>query len=285
MPALLFDSPNFFSQNTNSVLNASYGTIINFLHNSGLPRTDDLGQLDLSTAVPAQNALMGYTIHQFSDSIQSTLPIFIKFFWRGSNHSPVRWIVDVQVGAETNGAGSFVGTSSPSIRITDGAQPYESGHVLSCDTNRLFMYLCPRVSFSATAHLFYIERVRNSEGEPSDLGVFYGSSNGSNHGFISPNLTLVNFVTIPSIKPPVSAVNNFGTDVFCYPIFPTRGGRIFNPLIGILTTTTSGWISREVYNITDPYGVVRPYLHQYSDGIMGYARNSGNQVGLMALWT
>lgn len=76
----------------------------------GLTQTADTGQINWTTVTYSStaNAIQGYEIWRFNDTLQSTYPIFLKFEYGTGNASthPGVWIT---IGTGSNGSGAIIG--------------------------------------------------------------------------------------------------------------------------------------------------------------------------------
>lgn len=81
----------------------------------GLEQTTDTGQLDLSTTSPnafdASNFDYGYSVFKWTDSYQTTYPIFIKVNYRNDGFYNYRGVLQITVGQGSNGSGTITGTT------------------------------------------------------------------------------------------------------------------------------------------------------------------------------
>lgn len=86
----------------------------------GLIQTADTGQINWTTVTrPGVSTDAGYEIWRFDDSMQSTAPIFLKFFYgTGSTASVPR--IRVDVGTASDGAGGLSGVGSGDIHVCNG---------------------------------------------------------------------------------------------------------------------------------------------------------------------
>lgn len=86
----------------------------------GLTQTADTGQINPATVVvPAANAVAGYQIWRFNDTLQATSPIFIKLeYGLGSTVAVPNMIITV--GQGSNGSGTLTGTLSARVSCGGG---------------------------------------------------------------------------------------------------------------------------------------------------------------------
>ena len=83
----------------------------------GLTQTSDTGQMSMTSlpvGVATVNYTYGYNVYQFTDSYQSTFPIYIKITWASAAQAN-RGLVNIQVGTGTNGSGTLTGKISSSF--------------------------------------------------------------------------------------------------------------------------------------------------------------------------
>lgn len=92
----------------------------------GLEQTTDTGQLDLSTTSPNAVATFaydyGYSVFKWTDSYQTTYPIFIKVNYRNDNQATTtsRGILQITVGQGSNGSGTITGTTQELYPLSTG---------------------------------------------------------------------------------------------------------------------------------------------------------------------
>ena len=124
--------------NTNAGFQAWGSELATAIQAVGFTKTSDTGQINWSTvATPtANNTVAGYEIYQFTDSLQSTSPIFFKVeYGSGPNHVaaasgyPMVWIT---VGKATDGAGNLMGVTT--TRATTMGMSSASGGITSPST-------------------------------------------------------------------------------------------------------------------------------------------------------
>lgn len=115
-----------YVSNLNHLADAGFRAWSKELHDemvaAGLVQTADTGQINFTTATrPATNAVAGYTIYRFNDTLQATAPIFIKFEWgTASTNQPQ---VFATVGTGSDGAGNITGVSTTRVGIWINASP------------------------------------------------------------------------------------------------------------------------------------------------------------------
>lgn len=146
----------------------------------GLTQTSDTGQINWATVVRAgTNSNAGYEIRAFSDTLQSTRPVYIRIdFGTGSSTSSPR--LQWSVGTGTNGAGTLTGVILATVTDTMFATGAGS------TTNYTSLMYCDGSSFawfhnidytgaptSTTPGWFMIERSRDSSGTATSEGVWW----------------------------------------------------------------------------------------------------------------
>src|ERR1700761_4788031 len=88
----------------------------------GVTQTTYTGQINTSTVTRAgtTNTAAGYVILKFNDTLQATVPVFIKLeFGSGSTAttSPQMWIT---IGAGSNGSGTLTGITTTRVAVGNG---------------------------------------------------------------------------------------------------------------------------------------------------------------------
>ena len=126
-------------QSTDAAFRTWVAEIITQLAAVGLTQTADTGQINTSTVTrAASNTAAGYTIWRFSDTLQSTSPVFLKLeFGSGStgNTYPQMW---VSISTGTNGTGTLNNLAG----VTPVRFVCTSGNYPSSTTNFYPSYFC-----------------------------------------------------------------------------------------------------------------------------------------------
>jgi hypothetical protein len=157
----------------------------NALLTVGLTKTADTGQIDwLTVTKPLANNTAGYEIWRFNDALQSTMPIYMKF-WFNSGTNIIYPTMNVQFGTGSDGAGNLTGPSavfgsddvysSPNrvfTGTTPGALTYPSYFCYNT-TYGTFSFIWKYGSTSGgEMHGFMsVARMSNVDGTPNDAGV------------------------------------------------------------------------------------------------------------------
>lgn len=85
-----------------------------------LVQTADTGQINTASVVRAAiNSDAGYAVFRFTDTLQATVPVFVKFFF-GSGSATTIPRIRVQVGTASNGSGTISGTGSANTDTLTG---------------------------------------------------------------------------------------------------------------------------------------------------------------------
>jgi hypothetical protein len=137
---------------------------------AGWSRTADTGQINWTTVTKPGTitTAAGYVIYAFTDSLQSTVPIYIKIeFGTGVVviTYPGLWIT---VGTGSDGAGTLTGVFFARLRL-DSTAPGNLTYKLSATSSRLAASLA--WDSSSTHWGIGIERTHNSSGADTDTGA------------------------------------------------------------------------------------------------------------------
>lgn len=142
---------------------------------SGLIQTADTGQIDWTTVtLPANNAVGGYEIWRFNDTLQGTTPIFLKVeYASGSNIGrPSLWLT---IASASNGSGTLTGTTyfsraamAITTAVTVGTYP-----LYACHTDGFFGLTAYRRAITGTSGGFHfmICRTVDAAGTITSTGV------------------------------------------------------------------------------------------------------------------
>lgn len=134
---------------------------------AGLTQTGDTGQINLTTVTaPATNTYAGYDIFVFTDTEQSTDPIYLKLEY-GKGGATSRLQLRMTVGTGSDGAGNIVNPSTARA-ITPNANSSGNAYVGGSFFNGMFVLI---VSINAsgstpigTQLFFAVERGRDLDG-------------------------------------------------------------------------------------------------------------------------
>lgn len=260
----------------------------------GLVQTSDTGQINWTTVNrnTTGDGLAGYEIWKFNDTLQATVPVFIRVEYRCGSGSTNRWQVWISVGFATDGAGNLTGTqktTSTRCQSSSDATLYGSATCLfSGSTNRIAAAAWPGVAGSTISMFFLVERSKDNNGADTGDGV---------HIFLACGGTGVTHVKswqylpftggVPTAEPQATAIltNNsssvFGTTIHMGVPIPIAGS-MMNPGIGFLVYTTADYardttVSQTIYGASHTYYTLGPNW-QFVAGCGGFATLSANGV-------
>lgn len=143
----------------------TWGSAISAALNAiGLVQTGDTGQINWSTVTRASaNTEAGYEMWRFDDTLQTTVPIFIRVSYRTGSSSSYP-ALRVACGTGTNGAGSLTGIFSAG-----------SGYWQQTSATTNFMYAssdgsCASLHILNSQFSLGVERFRDDDGDPNSDG-------------------------------------------------------------------------------------------------------------------
>lgn len=191
----------------------------------GWTMTSDTGQINFATVTKpgVVSTAAGYNMFRMSDSLQATVPCFLKIEYGCGNSTtyPACWVT---VGSATDGAGNLSGRVSSRITLgiqAGGVTVYPSRFSIS--TNRL----CLNLWYGATYNpVLAIERTHDASGADTSAGImiFAYGWNGSAATVNSQVLLTAGPVTTMNTSywnttlPPALTTNAFASDVYLYPV-------------------------------------------------------------------
>lgn len=199
------------------------------LANAGLVQTPDTGQINWASVTrPGSNAVAGYEIWRFDDTLQGTAPVFLKLSYGTGNHTSGPRLT-LQVGTGSDGSGNLTGTLS-------GIFVNNSGAAHTSDT-AYPSYLCVTEGFFGLNHkagmpsindassVFTVERLHDSSGAPTGDGVFITSHSHAGGSTGPVAVQYLKFSGAPEAFPQRTSVNDSGLSVVPQrPITSTIGG-------------------------------------------------------------
>ncbi len=198
----------------------------------GFTKTADTGQIDWTTvAAPvAGSTYQGYEIRQFTDAIQSTVPILVKLEY-GSNTTTggVGVCIRITVGSASDGGGTLTGDVSAYFYITSGNSTTPLTSYISSDGGRINLALW--VSNTNYCCAFWIERLKDSNGAATDDGVHIFSAtqaNSRNYTYTATQFLPPSGAAYPAaVSRATSALQNLGAtyneNIGLFPIYPNLG--------------------------------------------------------------
>lgn len=203
--------PAFFN------VDADFQAWVQGIHNAlaalgTLTQTADTGQINPATVVkPAANAVAGYEVWRFSDTLQATVPVFIKIEYAGGSPA-TRPNLYVTVGSGSNGAGTLTGQVGTRAQLNPSGDK-TSGAVLpmyACnggDGSALQLAVNIDLASSTYGFMFHVMRPRDNNGNPTNEGVVFAwwsiGSSGANIQFIPATGTIPGAVNgqMPFVSP------------------------------------------------------------------------------------
>lgn len=197
--------------------------------------TSDTGQINFTTvtAPGVVNTSAGYNIFKMNDSLQATAPCYLKLEYGcgASTTYPAIW---VSVGTGTDGAGNLTGFLG--VR----AQVYYQGNSISyftsrysIDTNRLTVALWAQQAYG---FFFCVERMHDSTGADTNLGILYATANTAGAGYsgavytTGPNTSYMSGWNV--VLPTTVTSMAFGSTVYLTPV-RTIGLGETSPFLGM----------------------------------------------------
>lgn len=197
------------TQPMNSGANAAalkaWGAAVSALFSgAGLVATSDTGQVNWTTVTPTYNvtnstdALVGYEIWKFNDSLQATKPIVLRVEYRDgffSSGSVNYAYLNIAIGTTTDGAGNLTGTfTGQNVRLSPSGttSPYSASqlHWSSGDGSYFNLAVAPQATGAVAANLgvgtFWIDRTRDASGAITNEGACWGGCGYQNNSLPAP---------------------------------------------------------------------------------------------------
>jgi hypothetical protein len=240
----------------------TWGSAINAkLASMGLINTADTGQINWTTVLASTvtNTSQGYEIWRFNDSLQSTVPIFLKIEYGCGTAvaNPSLWIT---VGSGSNGSGTLTGVLTPRQQISCTATAGAITHFWSGDTNRVAITAFG--AGSATSFFLGIERTVDTGGNITAEGALLIIKHVGNWNQIAWNqitgpYTATWELSLGAMGASLAPFGSFGAQIAIYPIYHNKG--IFmNPGLNALVyegplITTGSVVSFTIYGVTHTF--------------------------------
>ena len=211
--------------------------IITQLAAVGLTQTADTGQINTSTVTrAASSTAAGYTIWRFSDTLQSTSPIFLKLefgSWSGGNTYPQMW---VSISTGTNGAGTLnnlAGATPLRFLCTSGNAPLSTTisypSYFCCDQSTIgYVGMSWKIGGSVSYYNassyggFHLGRSNDSTGASTGSAVFLLTNSVSTTITVNGYMQCYSYTTT-AIYPALSALGGYSAYRYwaIYPFAPT----------------------------------------------------------------
>lgn len=171
MGAASFVLPSTYADTTN--LRSWISNIRAALASFGLVRTNDTGQVDVTTVVTSgsNNVYFGYDIYRFNDALQITHPVFFRLEYYNCSFSFTRPSLGLYLGTGSNGAGSLINPSGffrsqaiPDVEYTHRA------HKLRIHGTPSSLYLWYGME-DTQCGMICVDRLRDLAGQQTDKGI------------------------------------------------------------------------------------------------------------------
>lgn len=219
----------------------------------GWVQTSDTGQIsDLTTMLKpaATGTAVGYRIYRMNDSLQSTVPWFIKLIVGSTSGGQTSPSINLQAGSGTNGAGTLTGITS-TARVNDAGGANNSTNYFNCyfsgDSGRFTGYMWAN---SGGAVVWNFSRTVNSSFVRTDEALITMYSSNSLAGAVQLLGKAGGNIGTPAAiaaatwsgMMPLGQANCSGADAFgIYPYVPTAG-KPYTPTFdfGVMTTSDLG---------------------------------------------
>lgn len=211
----------------------------------GLVQTADTGQINNATVLrPLANASAGFEIWRFADSLQATMPVFIKVEY-GCNTAVDRLALWVTVGTNTNGAGTVTGQLTARNLCGQGNSDV-AGTVRpmiaagGVGEVHLFANINPAGVTGPGLIGFAVARTRDGSGNATGDGiiVMWCSTGGTLTFQQVPVAGTIPAASVPYIAPNAGR-STVGNDVIVSPVL-LFFGKIFYSLMGIMNAVDLG---------------------------------------------
>lgn len=169
-----YTSQIYGNTTTNATLQALATFVSNAL-NSNWIQTADTGQTAAGSLVYVSNTISGYQIWRMNDTLQATVPVFMKIEY--GNLTGGAWEIAITIGTGSNGSGTITGILVPRI-IFSASLPIVTPYYASCATNR-FSYVMYYNANTTVTILISIERSKDSTGADTSDGIMFTAFNGA----------------------------------------------------------------------------------------------------------
>lgn len=208
-----------------------------------------------STLPPSANVTL-YEVWRMNDSLQGTMPVFLKIQIGDNNNSGPAFYISV--GAATNGAGTLTGGNVTGANILQAGQTTNSTSTtptyMSGDTNRLCGVFWPGLA-TAPGGFFSIERSHDSTGVDTGSYVIVSTMGAGNSTWVYANQSFNTLTqTITEARPPCitktgALTGAFANTTILCPVFPVIGA-VGNPCINMLIGKAADWTDQTQFQLT-----------------------------------
>lgn len=153
----------------------------------GMTNTSDTGQINWTTVTRpvGANSDAGYEIWRFSDTAQSTAPVFIKLYYGSGGATANNPRIRVEVGTGSNGSGTLTGTGSGTITaVMTGSSSDATARAnwMACDASGLVMSLANDSIVASNKLILVLDRMRDNTGAATTKGwmlLYAGATKGA----------------------------------------------------------------------------------------------------------
>jgi hypothetical protein len=259
------------------------GRLSDALTEIGFAKTADTGQIDWATAtrVTVANTYAGYEIRAFSDDLQATVPVYLKIeYGAGSNAAYIG--MRITMGRATDGAGTLLGeVAGPLLIDPSGNSTAYYPCVVSGGTDRIEVGML--MTATSYSFCFWVERVKDNSGNPTDIGVDLGGmSRSSSYQQMLPKKGMAYPVTVPmtsgiimSALPNNTIKLSYAGNLGFYPIYSNMGYAA-NPSLAACFYATASIGSVGSIITVSIYG----QNHDYIIGGFPINMTNGNNLGI-----
>jgi hypothetical protein len=285
-----------FSVPTNTSSDATYRTLGSSISGAiatvGMTQTSDTGQINWTTVTRPSVALSiaGYEIWRFSDTLQSTYPMFLRIEY-GISTVATYLQMTFTVGTGTDGAGNLTGNiSQKMIAYSSASENSTRTSYFSGGNNRLCFILWASPNTASYQYMvFSLERAHNSSGTDIGDGVhmFASSTVGLGISQFVPLGTTTVIIPPATVNPgttvgfgwycsaPLTGSGALGADFYTYPI-KTYNAYETLPCFNLAHYMTGDITAFSSVSITGYDSTARTYL---ATGMIGSATSSISMTG------
>lgn len=286
------------SSGSNAGLRSWAGAIEDLFNASGWLQSTDTGQTAAASLVTTVVAgtVYGYQIWHMNDTLQATVPVFVKLEFGSSPTWGGNYGLWISIGTGSDGIGNITGDLAGRIAMNASSAnsaatstPFKG----SGDANRIVLS-CGSGSINYGRFMVSIERSKANDGTDSSDGVFLFLDAGSGTGGATLPLrlaqyrflrfvdnTLANSTTTGTICPTASSWTGRGSTVGVCPMRYFGGGPS-NPGTN-LVTYISGDTGAGVSVPVSLYGIVKTYM-PLGSGVVGTVVPGITNSTLMIRW-
>lgn len=277
---------------SNPVTTAEFRAICQFLANTmetgGIVKTAGTGQADLATInfPSTNNTAAGYEIRRFSDSLQASAPVFIKFEY-GRGTQPYRVAVFITIGTGSDGAGNITNIRFPRTGYDITSNVTSLPSYISAGASWVVFTISNNNNGYPPFH-FSLERAKTSTGADSNRGL-YLIANGlgaSDSIFIDtltgtspPNETLNGGVFAPTLQ--TSGLHSSG-NVAVYPYYFFGVGETMPPSRNIVGGFQNDFTGGSTYSV-QIYGQTQTMIRPLTGSQKYNPARGGAPSGMAAL--